>query len=83
VWPPGTVSPPRKTSRRQTMASIGWPCAAGLGSVMRWTEVPAAAWRTPQELVQEGFGRGRVVMLNEAHDGLKRCVHVYAAMDHM
>jgi erythromycin esterase-like protein len=42
--------------------------------VMRWTEVPAAAWRTPQELVQEGFGRGRVVMLNEAHDGLTRCV---------
>src|SRR5215211_6323704 len=41
---------------------------------MRWTEVPAAAWRTPQELVQEGFGRGRVVMLNEAHDELTRCV---------
>jgi hypothetical protein len=41
---------------------------------MRWTEVPAAAWRTPQELVQEGFRRGRVVMLNEAHDGLTRCV---------
>jgi hypothetical protein len=41
---------------------------------MRWTEVPAAAWRTPQELVQEGFGSGRVVMLNEAHDGLTRCV---------
>ena len=41
---------------------------------MGWTEVPAAAWRTPQELVQEGFRRGRVVMLNEAHHGLKRCV---------
>jgi hypothetical protein len=41
---------------------------------MRWTEVPAAAWRTPQELVQEGFRRSRVVMLNEAHDGLTRCV---------
>jgi hypothetical protein len=41
---------------------------------MRWMEVPAAAWRTPQELVQEGFRRGRVVMLNEAHDGLTRCV---------
>jgi hypothetical protein len=41
---------------------------------MRWTEVPAAAWRTPQQLVQEGFCRGRVVMLNEAHDGLTRCV---------
>ena len=40
---------------------------------MRWMEVPAA-WRTPPELVQEGFRRGRVVMLNEAHDGLKRCV---------
>jgi hypothetical protein len=41
---------------------------------MRWTEVPAAAWRTPQELVQEGFRRSRVVMLNEAHDGLTRCI---------
>ena len=41
---------------------------------MRWTEVPAAAWRTPQELVQEGFRRSRVVMLNEAHDGPTRCV---------
>jgi hypothetical protein len=41
---------------------------------MRWTEVPAAAWRTPQQLVQEGFRRSRVVTLNEAHDGLTRCV---------
>jgi hypothetical protein len=40
---------------------------------MHWTEVPAA-WRTPQELVQEGFGRSRVVMLNEAHNGHTRCV---------
>jgi erythromycin esterase-like protein len=46
----------------------------GYDRVMRWTEVPAAAWRTPQELVEEGFRRGRVVMLNEAHDGLTRCV---------
>jgi erythromycin esterase-like protein len=41
---------------------------------MRWREVPPAAWRTPQELVQEGFRRSRVVMLNEAHHGLTRCV---------
>jgi hypothetical protein len=41
---------------------------------MRWTEVPAAAWRTPQELIEEGFRRSRVVMLNEAHNGLMRCV---------
>jgi hypothetical protein len=46
----------------------------GYDRAMRWTQVPAAAWRTPQELVQEGFRRGRVVMLNEAHDGLNRCV---------
>jgi hypothetical protein len=46
----------------------------GYDRAMRWTEVPAAAWRTPQELVQEGFRRSRVVMLNEAHDGLTRCV---------
>jgi hypothetical protein len=46
----------------------------GYDRAMRWTEVPAAAWRTPQELVQEGLRRGRVVMLNEAHDGLKRCI---------
>jgi hypothetical protein len=46
----------------------------GYDQAMRWTEVPAASWRTPQELVEEGFRRGRVVMLNEAHDGLTRCV---------
>lgn len=31
-------------------------------------------WRTPSELVTLGFARSRVVMINEAHDGLKRCV---------
>jgi hypothetical protein len=46
----------------------------GYDRAMRWTEVPPAAWRTPQELVEEGFRRSRVVMLNEAHDGLTRCV---------
>ena len=46
----------------------------GYDQAMRWRQVPAAAWRTPQELVQEGFRRGRVVMLNEAHDGLTRCI---------
>ena len=46
----------------------------GYDRAMRWTDVPAAAWRTPQELVQEGLRRSRVVMLNEAHNGLTRCV---------
>jgi hypothetical protein len=31
-------------------------------------------WRTPEELVEEGFRRSRVVMVNEAHDGMLRCV---------
>ena len=31
-------------------------------------------WRTPEELVEIGFARARVVMMNEAHDGDMRCV---------
>lgn len=34
----------------------------------------AIPWRTPSELVQLGFERSRVVMMNEAHHGLSRCV---------
>jgi hypothetical protein len=64
-----------KPSHRRIASSASWACVPqSYDLAMRWTEVPAAAWRTPQELVQEGFRRGRVVMLNEAHDGLKRCV---------
>jgi hypothetical protein len=29
---------------------------------------------TPEELLAIGFGRSRVVMVNEAHDGMSRCV---------
>lgn len=32
------------------------------------------AWRTPEELVEIGFARSRVVMMNEAHDAWRRCV---------
>jgi hypothetical protein len=31
-------------------------------------------WRTPEQLVALGIRRSRVVMMNEAHDGLRRCV---------
>jgi erythromycin esterase-like protein len=31
-------------------------------------------WRSPDELVELGFTRSRVVMMNELHDGLRRCV---------
>lgn len=32
------------------------------------------AWRSPEEILEIGFSRSRVVMCNEAHSGLKRCV---------
>jgi hypothetical protein len=31
-------------------------------------------FRTPEELLAIGFGRSRVVMMNEAHSAMKRCV---------
>jgi hypothetical protein len=31
-------------------------------------------FRTPEELLAIGFSRSRVVMMNEAHSGMKRCV---------
>lgn len=31
-------------------------------------------WRTPEELLEIGFSRSRVVIMNEAHNGLKRCI---------
>ena len=31
-------------------------------------------WRTPEQLVEIGLSRSRVLMVNEAHDGLKRCI---------
>jgi hypothetical protein len=30
--------------------------------------------RPPEELVEIGFERSRIVMMNEAHDGLRRCI---------
>jgi hypothetical protein len=35
---------------------------------------PPSRWRTPDELVELGFARSRVVMINEAHDGLRRSI---------
>ena len=34
----------------------------------------SAAWRSPEELVEAGFGRSRVVMVDEAYDGMRRCL---------
>jgi hypothetical protein len=40
--------------------------------------VPPEAWRTPEELFRVGFAGERVVMANEAHDGLARCARTRA-----
>lgn len=31
-------------------------------------------WHTPEEIIEIGFQRSRIMMMNEAHDGLKRCI---------
>lgn len=38
------------------------------------TPAPPERWRGPEELVSLAFGRSRVVMMNEAHNGLLRSV---------
>ncbi len=45
----------------------------GLGRAT-WPRVDEVDWTTPEALVREGFSRSRVVMMNEARSGLKRCV---------
>jgi hypothetical protein len=37
-------------------------------------EAVVEGWCSVEELVQCGFARARVVMANEAHDGLTRCI---------
>jgi hypothetical protein len=36
--------------------------------------VAVGGWRSVEELTRWGFAHARVVMANEAHDGLGRCV---------
>jgi hypothetical protein len=31
-------------------------------------------WRSPEEIVEIAFQRSSVVMINEAHSGMKRCI---------
>jgi hypothetical protein len=35
---------------------------------------PQQIWRSPEEIAEIAFQRASVVMMNEAHDGLKRCI---------
>jgi len=36
--------------------------------------IDTVVWMTPEELLEEGFRRSSVVMVNEAHDGMLRCI---------
>jgi hypothetical protein len=38
-----------------------------------WPSVDQVNWVSPEELVREGFRQSRVVMMNEARSGLRRC----------
>lgn len=43
------------------------------GARLVWPRVDEITWMTPEQLVREGFRRSRVVMMNEARSGLRRC----------
>jgi hypothetical protein len=44
------------------------------GGEARWPRPSEVDWLTPAQVVREGFRRSRVVMMNEATNGLLRCV---------
>ena len=44
------------------------------GGAARWPRPGEVEWLSAEELVQEGFRRSQVVMMNEARSGLRRCV---------
>ena len=67
---------PRRIVSSASWAGVPW----GYDLAMRWTKVPAAAWPTPHELVQEGLRHHRVVMLNQTHDELTRWLWVLVAV---
>src|SRR5262252_3339807 len=44
------------------------------GGPARWPRANEVTWLTPEQLCHEGFVRSRVVMINEAQSGGRRCV---------
>jgi len=48
--------------------------AVEVGGAARWPRAGEVEWMSAAELVAEGFRRSRVVMMNEANSGLRRCV---------
>ncbi len=44
------------------------------GGPARWPKTSEIDWLTPEQLVREGFRRSRVVMMNEAQSGSRRCI---------
>lgn len=66
------------TSRRDTLGFISALAISGattpMPSLSQEARPDSPKWRAPEELVQIGFRRSRVLMMNEAHDGPRRCI---------
>lgn len=58
-------SPLRPTSLPKPSAAL---------SAVKTMDLRQVSWLSPEELLETGFYRSRVVMVNEAHNGLLRCV---------
>ena len=68
------------SSRRSALQKLsafvltGFTGAVSTPGLSQNAEVATPRWRTPQDLVQIGLRRSRVLMMNEAHSGPKRCI---------
>lgn len=79
-WPTMCCEVPRHGAGRISSLHLRFcagPGGSGGKAAMRmsqesWSQV--GPWREPADLVGYGFGQSRVVIMNEAHDGWKRCV---------
>ena len=50
------------------------PVRAGRATVVEMATVASASLKSPEQLVRAGFGRSAVVVVNECHNGVQRCV---------
>ena len=66
-----------EAGRRRAIERFAWPAIASRDrrALPRPRGARALiAWRSPAALLEHGFGRSRLVLMNEAHHGPSRCV---------
>ena len=71
---------PKSCSADEPGASVSWSLRHGVAA---YQPVSVRRWHSPEELAEIGLSRSRVLMVNEAHDSLRRCIrtrHVGARM---